>query len=388
VTRGSGSVSSAGYGYDSVTNRLATLTENLAGTAYDTSVTLGFNPAAQITSRSQSNDAAYTWLPPVPNSSTSFSYNGQNRITQAGTSAMAHDSRGNLTSGLGNFTYTYDAQNRLRSAVSPAGTVTLAYDPTGGLANVTAPTGSRDYLYDASDLIAEYVGGNIARRYIRGDGVDETVATYEGSGTAAAALRYLHADEKGSIIAASDSAGNGLGSVKYSVEGQSGALQSAFGYTGQLWVEPVGLYFYKARMYSPTLGRFVQPDPIGYGAGMNLYAYVNGDPVNFTDPSGLSFSSQLQFHMEWANRQAASNEAFTEFATWLGFSTGGAALTTGRLGKVAASRAAGAVTMFVGAVGYGTSLSATAQRTEASSIAARIRRVNAISVGFCQGTLR
>jgi RHS repeat-associated protein len=60
-----------------------------------------------------------------------------------------------------------------------------------------------------------------------------------------------------------------------------------FLYTGQRYFGGVGLYYYKARFYDPKLGRFLQPDPIGYGDGMNMYAYVGGDPVNGTDPSGL-----------------------------------------------------------------------------------------------------
>jgi len=60
-----------------------------------------------------------------------------------------------------------------------------------------------------------------------------------------------------------------------------------FQYTGQAWLAELGMYYYKARIYSPTLGRFLQTDPIGYADGLNWYNYVGGDPVNATDPSGL-----------------------------------------------------------------------------------------------------
>ncbi len=55
----------------------------------------------------------------------------------------------------------------------------------------------------------------------------------------------------------------------------------------QTWLPEAGLYYYKARIYSPTLGRFLQTDPIGYGDGLNWYNYVGSDPINNTDPTGL-----------------------------------------------------------------------------------------------------
>jgi RHS repeat-associated protein len=58
-------------------------------------------------------------------------------------------------------------------------------------------------------------------------------------------------------------------------------------FTGREWDPETNLYYYRARYYDPKIGRFISEDPIGFGGGVNFYAYALGNPVSFIDPSGL-----------------------------------------------------------------------------------------------------
>ena len=231
-----------------------------------------------------------------------------------------YDDNGNLTdidSSEDSYDYVYDCENRLIEAKKNGQTVgTYTYDFAGRRVTKTADGITTKYYYDGDHVIAEYEGGSLARKYVYGPGIDEPIRMITSGDS-----YYYHHNRQGSIVALSDSSGDIVENYQYdafgkflvhTVPGPDGLWMTAddvidsvsaqgnpYTFTGRRYDPETGLYYYRARMYDPGDGRFLQTDPIGYIGGLNLYTYCGNNPLYWVDPYGLSYTWPWNWKSGW-----------------------------------------------------------------------------------------
>jgi RHS repeat-associated protein len=273
------------------------------GAAASSSVTFAYRYDPNNRRISQAaNDNSWLLYPAGPTNTTHYTANNLNQYSAVGSVTPAYDGNGNLTDD-GTFKYCYDAESRLTgilsagTCASPTTTVgSYAYDAQGRRKLKTVGSVSTVYVTDADGReVLDYGGNTGALNHWYAYGLGPNTVLNQ-TNIAANTRLTLIPDVQGSVLATLDSGTAALTPTAYLAFGENTANRSGtFRYTAQRIdpetggsaSQPSGLYYYRARMYSPTLGRFLQADPVGYSAGVNLYAYVGNDPLNFTDPSGL-----------------------------------------------------------------------------------------------------
>ncbi len=206
---------------------------------------------------------------------TEFTWDFRNRLTQV----VVKDSSNNI---LQQSDYTYDAFDRR---------IIKSFDDDGPGPHTAIVTKT---LYDgahfAANPYADFNGSNtLTMRYLYAPAVDVILARRDASGTVA----WYLADHLGTVRDIANTSGTVLDHISYSAYGKVTAETNAsngdrFKYTGREYDSELSLYYYRARYFDATTGRFISADPIAFAAGdSNLYAYVANAPTGGSDPLGL-----------------------------------------------------------------------------------------------------
>jgi RHS repeat-associated protein len=317
------------YSYD-VASQLLAITYKKGSTTLDT-ISYTLNPRGHRTSRTQGTlTENYTYDPlgqltavASPTNTQTFAYdplgnrttvtatvpspgtgayttNPLNQYTARDADTLSYDPNGNLAKITSphpphTATFTHNAKNRLIAATRGTATLHQHHDPRNRLIRRQIGSDTRYLLYDGWNLIAEYApNGALLAEYLHGPRIDEILCAISGS-----AATYHHHDGLGSVIILTNAAGSVVERYRYDVFGHVTILDAThaprpatahnnrFLFTGREWLAEAGLYDYRNRSYSTTLGRFLQTDPIGFDAGdVNLYRYVSNNPINYIDPNG------------------------------------------------------------------------------------------------------
>ena len=218
-----------------------------------------------------------------------------NQLIQFGTFPNSYDANGNLAQESNTTAYTWDARNRLKSIVTSAGqTTNFTYDYRGNLIQQadsgTSLNLTKAFVLDNSTNVA-YQAASDGTSYsvLSGRAIDSHLAIVQSGGQ----VQYGLSDAINSTIATVNQSGVIGSQYLYEAYGQTTTTGTyPFQFTGRVPIS-ASLYYYRARFYSPTTGRFISEDPIGLAGGLNKYRYVGGNPVGLSDPLGLVSQGDL-----------------------------------------------------------------------------------------------
>lgn len=228
--------------------------------------------------------------------------------------------RSNSVNGPINRKFTYDDSGRVVSKLDGSDNYiyVFLYNGKGRIAGIYNPiTGPGFVKYDTRDyriqkgerymhLEGEHLeaiydhNGEIEKSYLRGVVIDEVVSgfTYHSTDPHDWTNYTFHHDQVNSVTALTGHNGTIEETTKYDAFGAP--LSQTFPgtgndllFTGREYDSVTGLYYYRARYYDPEIGRFLSEDPLGFKAGINFYAYVNNNPINYSDPTGQLSREQV-----------------------------------------------------------------------------------------------
>lgn len=164
---------------------------------------------------------------------------------------------------------------------------------------------STNYLYNGLNLLEEVDNsGNVLAKYTQDTGIDQPLSEVRSGATS-----YYEQDALGSVTSLSNGSGALVNTYSYDSFGKlttsTGTITNPFQYTGREFDFETGLYFYRARYYDSTAGRFESEDPISFRGGTDFYKYAENNPINLIDPLGL-FGKPNMGDTQW--RQCTRSE--------------------------------------------------------------------------------
>ncbi len=218
----------------------------------------------------------------LPAAMSSAAYDIGDRITQWNGASVAYDANGQTASNSA-ASFDWDGWGRLVGINGPSST-SFEYDALGRRVALTRGGVTTRFVYDGWQVVQERAGdGSIAASELPID-LDDVAMRTDSTGA-----RTLLTDALGSTLALADETGALSQVYTYEPFGRSittGGPGAPLQFNGRE-NDNTGLYYYRARYYDPTAGRFLSEDPIGFAAGANFYTYALDSPLRFVDPFGL-----------------------------------------------------------------------------------------------------